>query len=188
MNSAHGDEIKFEGEDAHAGYAAPLLDLIAAAFLLALSALVVVASLALPVPGDIQTAPGLLPFLTAGSLGVMALLLAISAVQRRRAGTPMRQFAPGEISEQMRSIPLAAAIAIYIAGLQWLAFQMYFRVAGIHYVLSAFEPLTVIVLSAIIKTYWGGPLNVIVAIAAAWTLILSVVFQKIFQIPLPGGF
>ncbi len=188
MKSGQVDEIKFEGEDAHAGYAAPFLDLIAAAVLLGIATLVIVASLMLPVPGELATAPGLLPLLTAVSLGGMAILLAISAVQRRRSGTPLMRFAPGEISEQMRAVPLAAAIAIYIAGLQWLAFQMHLQVAGIHYVLSAFEPLTILALSAIMRAYWGGPLLAIVAISACWTLVLSVVFQKIFQIPLPGGF
>ncbi|MEP4034439.1 tripartite tricarboxylate transporter TctB family protein, partial [Roseibium polysiphoniae] len=149
---------------------------------------VVVASLLLPVPGELATAPGLLPFLTAVSLGGMAILLAVSAIQRRRTGTPLMMFAPGEVSEQMRAVPLAAAIAIYIAGLQWLAFQTHLQVAGVHYVLSAFEPLTILALSAIMRVYWGGPLLAIVAIATGWTLVLSIVFQKIFQIPLPGGF
>ena len=86
---AGDDKVVFEGEDGKAGYASPALDLIATGFLLALSALVLIASWRLPVPGGFVTAPGLLPFLTAGSLAMMSVLLGISALVRRRDGAPL---------------------------------------------------------------------------------------------------
>ena len=78
-------QVIFEGEEAGAGFASPLMDFIASAFLLLIAAAFMAGSLALPVPGSLATAPGLLPFLTAASLGLMALALAWTAWQRWRA-------------------------------------------------------------------------------------------------------
>ena len=188
MNQPQSDQITFEGEEASAGHAAPTLDLIAAAFLIALSILVMVASLTLPVPGALTTAPGLLPFMTAASLLVMAILLGFSALNRRRRGVAPDPADSRSGEEGRRTLLLAATVALYIAALQVLAFQTFFSVAGIPLILSAFEPVTMIALATLIHLFWHGPLWITVVISISWTLILSLVFQKIFQIPLPGGF
>ena len=188
MSNSDVKQVEFEGEEAGAGFAPPGLDLFASAFLLVLSGVVIVASVALPVPGNWTTAPGLLPLLTAGSLAVMAILLGVSAWTRHKAGVVAH---PGEArvgANDKRVMLLAGTIAVYIAALQFLAFQAYFSVAGVPYVLSAFEPVTFIALAAIIHVSWRGPLWITVVISAIWTLTLSLVFQKIFSIPLPGGF
>ena len=65
------------------GQAPPVLDLIAAAFLVALSILVMIGAARMEVPDALATAPGLLPFLTAASLCVMALALGWQALRRR---------------------------------------------------------------------------------------------------------
>jgi len=185
---AGDDKVVFEGEDGNAGYASPALDLIATGFLLALSVAVLVASLRLPVPGGLATAPGLLPFMTALSLAGMAVLLGISALARRRDGTPMWEATGRDSSEDGRSIIIVVAVAIYIAGLQGLAFQYYFNIGSVPMVLSAFEPVTIVALSAIIHIFWRGPLWITALVSTGWTLTLSLVFQKVFNIPLPGGF
>lgn len=182
------NKVVFEGEDANAGYASPALDLIATGILLAISLAVLVASWRLPVPGGLPTAPGLLPFLTAGSLAVMAVLLGISARVRRREGTPLWSIEKRDTAEDKRAVALAGAVAIYIGALQMLAFQYYFTLGAIPMVLSAFEPVTIVALSAIIHIFWRGPLWITVLISVGWTLVLSLVFQKVFNIPLPGGF
>ncbi len=188
MTHSQKDQITFEGEEAEAGHAAPTLDLIASGFLIALSVIVMIASIMLPVPGGLRTAPGLLPFLTAASLGVMAILLAISALNRRRAGALTAPADADERSENRRIALLAFTIALYIAALQVLSFQLFFSVAGVSFVLSAFEPVTTIALASIIHVSWRGPLWITALISVGWALALSVVFQKVFLIPLPGGF
>lgn len=182
------DQVKFDGEEEGAGHAAPGLDLIAAGFLVVLSFVVMVASVKLPVPGDLQTAPGLLPFLTGASLMVMAIILGVSAWNRRKAGVTMAAEDIRDGAEDRRVLLLAGTVAIYILALQVLAFQMFFSVSSVPLVLSAFEPLTIIALASIIHVSWRGPLWITVVISTAWTLTLSLVFQKLFQIPLPGGF
>jgi len=188
MEQAPGDQIHFDGEEAGTGHSAPGADLFAAGFLIALSILVMIASVQLPVPGGLRTAPGLLPFMTGASLAVMALMLGHSAWKRRKAGVVMHSDDARDHVEDKRVLLLAAVVAIYILALQFLAFQVFWSIAGVSLVLSAFEPVTIVALSAIIHVSWRGALWVTVAISAFWTIFLSLAFQKIFLIPLPGGF
>lgn len=188
MTEPISDQIKFEGEEAGSGHASPFLDLMASGFLLILSAVVLVASVRLPVPGGLRTAPGLLPFLTAASLGGMAVMLGVSALARHRAGVVGDPEDARDPQSDRRALMLAGAVFVYIAALQTLAFQVYFKVSGVDFVLSAFEPVTIIALAAIIHTSWRGPLWITALVSVFWALTLSLVFQKLFQIPLPGGF
>jgi len=187
MTDRPHSQTSFEGEDPSAGYASPSLDLIASVFLIVLSIVIMAASMALPVPGDWTTAPGLLPFLVAASLLLMALGLAATAMKRRQAGY-------GKLSQtrnletDRRTFHLAIAVAIYIAALQLLAFRQDVVIAGFRHVISAFEPMTIVALVTIIHLAWRGPIWITLSIAIGWTLILSLVFQHIFIIPLPGGF
>lgn len=181
-------EITFEGEEADAGLASPALDLIASAVLVVITLVVMVASWRLPMPGEIHTAPGLLPFLVAASLLVMAVGLGASAMARRRSGASSPMLAERDLSTDLRSLLLAGAVAVYIAALQNLAFQKDFNAFGKTLSLSAFEPATIVVLSAIIHLSWRGPLWITAAVTVAWTAILSLVFQLVFRLPLPGTF
>ena len=188
MTNPETQEIKFEGEEAGAGFASPTLDLIASAVLIAIALAMMAASWALPMPGAIHTAPGLLPFLVAASLLLMAIGLGGSAIARRRLGVQMPIFADRDVSTDLRSLLLAGAVAVYISALQLLAFQQNFAIFGTNLRLSAFEPATIVTLCTIIHLNWRGPFWITAAISFAWTIILSLVFQLVFSIPLPGSF
>ena len=188
MTNTPSGTVKFDGEEAGAGYASPFLDMIATGFILVLTVVVMVASFGLPVPGGMATAPGLLPFMTAASLFIMALILGFTAYRRRQAGEDMAAEEMRDLAEDKRALGLALAVGVYIACLQYLAFQHYVTLAGFQYVFSAFEPVTIVALTAIITLYWRGPLWVTLTISTGWTFVLSLVFQKVFTIPLPGGF
>jgi hypothetical protein len=187
MSETRENSIGFDGEEANAGYASPALDLMASAFLIVLSMVIMVASLTLPVPGDLTTAPGLLPFLTAASLMLMALGLAATAIRRRQGATG--NFLDGRDRETDRkTLQLATAVAIYIAALQFLAFRHDIIIVGFRHTISAFEPVTIVALVAIIHVAWRGPLWITTLISISWAWALSLVFQHVFVIPLPGGF
>ncbi|MDA8584839.1 tripartite tricarboxylate transporter TctB family protein [Rhodobacteraceae bacterium] len=188
MTKTDHPEIKFEGEEAGSGFASPTLDLIAAAVLIAISVAMMAASLMLAMPGAIHTAPGLLPFIIAATLLLMALGLGASALARRRSGIHSPAFADRDIQTDLRSLFLAGAVAVYIAALQVLAFQHNLSILGTNLRLTAFEPATIVTLTTIIHLSWRGPLWITVATSVAWTLILSLVFQLVFRIPLPGSF
>ncbi len=188
MSSPDQPRVRIEGGEADSGFASPALDLIASAVLIAITIAVMAASVALPMPGAIHTAPGLLPFIVSASLFIMALGLGASALARRRSGIRIPAFADRDISADLRSILLACSVAVYIAALQMLAFQQNFSVFGTTLRLSAFEPATILALSTIIHLSWRGPLWITAAISITWTAILTLVFQLVFRIPLPGSF
>ncbi len=190
MTSSNKDNaVAFEGEEAGAGYASPSLDLAAACFLVLLSIIVIIASWRLPVPGDLLTAPGLLPFFTAASLLVMAVILGGTALNRKTSAHGLAQeIASADKAQIKRTLLLIVLVGLYILALQYLAFQYDFSVGGQFFSVSAFEPVTVTILAAIICIYWGGPLWITTLVSVVWTLLLSLVFQKAFNLPLPGSF
>ncbi len=188
MTQPDHPQVKFEGEEAGAGFGSPTLDLIATAALIAISGSMMVASWSLPMPGAIHTAPGLLPFIVSASLMLMALGLGASALARRRSGIHLPLFAGRDVTTDFPSLALAVAVGIYIAALQVLAFQHNISVLGTSLRISAFEPATIVTLCTIIHLSWRGPIWITAAVSIVWTLVLSLVFQMVFRIPLPGSF
>ncbi|MEP3276621.1 MAG: tripartite tricarboxylate transporter TctB family protein [Stappiaceae bacterium] len=188
MPEIRSAEIKFEGEEANSGFASPSLDMIATIFLLVLSLAIMAASVALPMPGDILTAPGLLPFIVAATLLLMAMGLGYSAIMRRRAGINTPALAERDLPTDINSLLLAGAVGLYIAALQVLSFQLRTELFGVDFRFSAFEPVTIIILAAIMHVSWRGPFWISALVSTGWTLTLSLVFQKVFKLPLPGTF
>jgi hypothetical protein len=173
-------------EDPHAGVATPLMDLIAAGVLSAISIWLMVEALRLPTPGGVPTAPGLLPFLTAATLLAMALILAADALaRRRRAAAAM---APDGIElppDFRRTMALGAILIVYVLALEFASIEVAFELLSQRFVIGAFEAVTVIVLTAILRIYWQAPLWACLAVGAGWIALLSVVFRLLFRVPLP---
>lgn len=188
MSDTTQPKIEFEGEDANSGYASPLLDLVATVFLILLSLGIMAASVALPVPGDLTTAPGLLPFLVSATLFLMALGLGASALTRRRAGSEIVDLSRRDRQADLRTFFLGVSVAAYIAALQVFAYQLRLSFLGFDYVLTAFEPVTILALASIIHMSWRGPIWITACVSTGWAFLLSLVFQKVFNIPLPGSF
>jgi hypothetical protein len=157
----------------------------AAIVIAAIAIFLAVASLRLPVPGGVVfTAPGLLPFLTATSLLVMALLLGYSAIIRRRAMP--RALDRFEIpADAMRSITLGGIVVLYVLALQIVPFEVSFNVGSLNFYIGAFEPVSIVFLTGLLRLYWRAPLWACLSVTVAWIAFLSVVFRMLFQTPLP---
>jgi hypothetical protein len=179
------DEKRVYSEEANAGFATPIMDLSAAIVIALIAIFMAAVSLRLPVPGGvIFTAPGLLPFLTAASLLVMALLLGASAITRRRIMP--RALDRFEIPpDAMRSLTLGGIVVLYVLALQVVPFEASFNIGPLHFVIGAFEPVSVVFLTGLLRLYWRASLWVCLSIIAAWITFLSVVFRMLFQTPLP---
>ena len=188
MSNPKDPEFEFEGEEAGTGYASPVLDLVATAILITIAVAVMIASLRLPVPGGLRTAPGLLPFIVSASLLLMALGLGASAVSRYRSGVRVPLLDGRDVATDLRTLILAGGVATYIAALQFLAFQYRLDLLGLNLSFTAFEPATILTLAVIMHLSWRGPIWITTTIATCWTLVLSLVFQLVFKIPLPGTF
>jgi hypothetical protein len=171
-------------EDPNAGLATPIMDLLAAGVIAALAIWMLVESLRLPVPGTMITAPGLLPFLTSGSLLIMAGLLAADAVRRRRSRSP------GEDgielpADFLRSAVLGAVLVVYVAALQFLPVAAAVSIGAIRLAIGNFEVATIVALATILRIFWRGALWVCLAVSLGWVGFLSLVFRLIFEIQLP---
>ena len=174
----------FVGEEAGSGRAPPILDLIASACLIALAIWIMIESLALEMPDSVATAPGLLPFLTAASIAVMALILAAGAWRRRRDGD--RGEADEDAGDPGRTLGLVAIIAAYIAALEFLGFEYQFAFAGAWLTIGSFELISIVVLTGILALFWRAALWRCFAVALVWIMLLASAFRYIFSIPLPG--
>jgi hypothetical protein len=179
------DEKRVYSEEANAGLATPIMDLSAAIVIALIAIFVAVESLRLPEPGGvIFPAPGLLPFLTAASLLVMALLLGYSALTRRRI-TP-RALDRFEIPpDVMRSLTLGGIVALYVLALQFVPFETGFNIGSLHFAIGAFEPVSVVFLTGLLRIYWRAPLWTCLSVIIVWIAFLSIVFRMLFQTPLP---
>jgi hypothetical protein len=178
------DDARVLLDGANADMANPVMDLIAAGVIAVIANFVMIASLQLPVPGSVFTAPGLLPFLTAASLLVMALLLGYSAIQRRR--TMPRVLDRFEIPDDFkRTLVLGGIVILYVLGLQVVPVDVSFNIGGLHFVIGAFETISLIAITGLLKLYWRAPLWACLAVTAGWIAFLSIVFRMLFQTPLP---
>jgi hypothetical protein len=171
-------------EDPNAGFATPVMDLFAAGVLAIIAIWMMVEALRLPVPGGIVTAPGLLPFLTAASLLVMAIVLGAMAISRRSLFPDAEdrfQLPP----DFLRSMSLGTILFVYVAALDFTTIDAAFTIGALRFVLGAFELVSVIVLTAILWIYWRKPLWVCLAVSLGWIAFLSIIFRMVFHTQLP---
>ena len=171
-------------EDPNAGLATPIMDLLAAGAIAVVAVWIAVESLRLPVSGDLITAPGLLPFLTAGSLLVMCGLLAATALRRRKTIVPGadRIELPADFR---RSMILGGILIVYIGGLQYLPIETAIVLGSVRLVIGSFEVVSIIILTLIMRIYWGQALWLCLTIAVGWIVFLSLVFRLVFKMQLP---
>ena len=171
-------------EDPNADLATPIMDFAAALVIAAISVWILIESLLLPVPGALITAPGLLPFLTAGSLLAMAGLLGATALRRwhRVPATNNRFELPAEFP---RTLLLGAIVIVYVAALQFLPISMAISFLGKRLVIGNFEVASVIILTTILRIFWGAALWKCFALTVGWIAFLSLVFRLVFEIQLP---
>ncbi|WP_419913203.1 tripartite tricarboxylate transporter TctB family protein [Hoeflea sp.] len=178
------EQHKFAGEDEHAGFATPVQDMIAAAFLIVLSLWIMIESVRMTNPGSLSTTPGLLPFMTAGSLCVMALILGAMAIRRRAAGATA---AEDERPEHVRTAMLAAFIGAYLLALQFLNFEYTTMVGGMELAYGGFEVITIVFLTIILTVFWTTAIWKCLLVSAVWITLLAAAFRYVFVIPLPGS-
>jgi hypothetical protein len=184
QNNPAVEEQRVLSEEANAGFAAPIMDMIAAGVIAAIAIFMAVESLLLPVPGGIMTAPGLLPFLTSASLLVMAAILGVGALGRRR--TLPRALDRFELpSDFLRSLALFGIVVVYVAALQFIPVRASFNIGSLHFVIGAFETVSVVAITALLRFYWRARLWACLAVAVFWIAFLSVTFRMVFLTPLP---
>jgi hypothetical protein len=171
-------------EDPNAGLATPAMEFAAAAVVAAIALWFGIESLRLPAPGGLITAPGLLPFLTSGSLLVMAGLLAAAALRHRRA-LPADSPSFELPADFWRAMLLGAILIAYVAALQFLPVAAAFSIGSLRLVIGNFEVDTVLMLATVLSIFWRRALWACLAVGCGWVAFLSLVFRLVFEIQLP---
>jgi hypothetical protein len=180
------NQTQFSGEDENAGFATPVQDIIAAVFLAVLSLWIMIESLQMGSSHSLSTAPGLLPFLTAGSLCAMAATLFFMAMKRRASGE-ISTSQDDDKPDHVRTALLVAFIGVYLLCLQYLGFEYTLMVGGAELGYGAFEVLTILFLTCILAVFWGQAVWQCLVISAVWVTLLAAAFRYVFVIPLPGS-
>ena len=174
----------FISEDESAGYASPILDIIAAVVLSALSVWIMFESLSLKVPGAVATAPGIIPFITSGMLLIMAIALGVAAMRRQH-------LEPVSIATDIpRELPrtglLIVILVVYVSALEVLEFNSDVELGSLSMQITAFEPISIIVIATILRIFWTPKLWPCLLVAILWISFLSFAFQSLMKIPMPS--
>ena len=174
----------YVSEDESAGYASPVLDIIAAVALSALSVWIMFEAFSLRVPGAIATAPGIIPFITSSMLLIMAIALGVAAVRRQHSE-------PSSIALDIpRELPrtglLIAILVVYVSALEVLEFSSDVALGSFNMQITAFEPISIIVLTTILRIFWTPRLWPCLSVAILWISFLSFAFQSLMKIPMPS--
>ena len=174
----------YVSEDESAGYASPTLDVIAAAVLSAISVWIMFESMSLKVPGAVATAPGIIPFITSSMLLIMAVALGAAAVRRQRL-EPV-----SIITDIPRELPrtglLIAILVVYVSALEVLEFSSDVELGALNMQITAFEPISIIVIATILRIFWTPRLWPCLLVAILWISFLSFAFQSLMKIPMPS--
>ncbi|MEM7445314.1 MAG: hypothetical protein AAF414_18485 [Pseudomonadota bacterium] len=178
------DSKIFAGEEESAGFAAPALDLIASVALVALSVWVMIEAIGMRRPAGLTTAPGLLPFVVAASLCLMAIALAVFALRRRRLGLSIGM--PEDMAAVGRTVFLVVLIGIYIAAIHVLSFEYAVSLGETRLEAGSFELISIVFLTIVLLAFWGAALWQCFLVSVVWIGFLAAVFRYVFVIPLPG--
>ena len=60
-----------------------------------------------------------------------------------------------------------------------------FNLGSLHFVIGAFETVSLVAITGLLRIYWRAPLWACLAVTVFWIAFLSIVFRILFQTPLP---
>ncbi len=184
---------EFGGEENTASQSSPAKDFGSAAVIGVFAVTAIVMSLRLDVPGDIYTAPGLLPFVTSLTLLLMAVVLGVRAVRAGGASgfiaTANRAAGSYVASEEgRRSLLLIAIVVAYISLVGLINFDLRFPTPVFVFRLSSYEVISITVITAIMKLFWRVSLLRCFLVSMVTIEVLVAIFRYGFGIIMPESF
>jgi hypothetical protein len=60
-----------------------------------------------------------------------------------------------------------------------------FNIGSLHFVIGAFETVSVVVITGLLRFYWRARLWACLTVTVFWIAFLSITFRIVFQTPLP---
>ena len=183
----------FTGEEANSGYSSPKYDFISSAVVALVGLVAMLMATKLDYPDTILTSPGVLPFLTGGSLIIMAAALFYGALRRSLGdNSEIIGTADGDsnkvASRQMRqTIILGLIVLLYVVLLDQINFTWRYHAPFYTFSLGSFELISIPLIGGILYYFWRGTILKCLTVSAFMTFFLAIVFRDGFQILLPGS-
>lgn len=185
--------MDFTGEEILDSQITPAQDLGSACVIGALAILVMFFSVQLDSPGNIYTAPGLLPLVISLSLLLMAILLGFKSLQAGGAGSFTKAFklavkAYFSDEQERRSILLVTIVTVYVVLVDIISFNFRLPMPLFVFQLSAYEIISILVTTLILKLFWkASPIRCFI-ISLLTIEALANIFRFGFGILMPESF
>jgi len=181
----------FQGEEDIEGASTPQKDLVASAVIAVLAVAATVLAWQMPNPGrTVFTHPGLLPFITGMTLFAMAIGLAVRALREGGANNlrsvVARPVNPEEREYKRRSWILIVLVIALIVAIDVVSFRIRIPIGNFEFKLSSFECVSIPIVTAIFRFFWGRSWLRCLIVAAITAMALAAAFRWGFKIPMPG--
>ena len=171
----------------------PGKDLASAVVIGAFALTVMVMSLRLDVPGDLYTAPGMLPFLISATLLIMAVALGAKAVSRGGAADAIagsaraaRRYVTDD--EGRRTIMLVGIVILYVLLVAFITFELRIPAFLFDLELTSYEVISVVMISWILRIFWRASVMRCFVVSLITIEALASIFRYGFGIIMPEAF
>jgi len=186
-------DMEFADEEDTGRQATPGKDLASASVIGGLAIAAMAMSLRLDVPGDVLTAPGLLPFATSLTLLLMAIILGVTAVRAGGANdfTQVVRRAAGAYvasEDDRRSLLLVGIVIAYVVLVGTINFDLRLPTPVFVFRLSSYEVISIAVITSIMKLYWKAPFLRCFLVSLVTIETLAIIFRYGFGIIMPESF
>ncbi|MDG2087750.1 MAG: tripartite tricarboxylate transporter TctB family protein [Arenicellaceae bacterium] len=187
------EAMEFTGEESLDSQITPAQDLGSACVIGALAVFVMIMSVQLDSPGDVFTAPGLLPFIISVSLLLMAILLGFKSLQTggaRQFTTAFKLAVKNYFSDELerRSILLIVIVIAYVVLVDIISFDFRLPTRLFIVQLSGYEIISILVTTLILKLFWKKSLVRCFIISLLIIEVLASIFRYGFSILMPESF
>ena len=183
----------FTGEEGGAERSSPHKDFIASIVEGFFGLVAMFTAVQLGSPGNLLTAPGLLPFITGASLILMAIGLFKKTKSRYGMEKMLRNDAAKGIkeyflnSESRRTLLLMVIVGLYVIVLGQMDMDIRFKTSFYTFRFSGFELISIPVIYFILRYFWRSAILNCLLVAVGLVVSLAIIFRDGFQILLPGS-
>jgi|SaaInlStandDraft_2_1057019.scaffolds.fasta_scaffold60437_2 hypothetical protein len=187
------EAMEFTGEESLDSQITPAQDLGSACVIGALAIFIMLLSVNLDSPGNVYTAPGLLPFIISLSLLFMAMLLGFRSLQAGGGCSFAKAFNLAVKSyfnddQERRSIPLIAIVVAYVVLVDIISFDFRMPTPLFTFQLSGYEIISILVTTLVLKLFWKKSLFRCFTISLLTIGVLANIFRYGFGILMPESF
>lgn len=185
--------MEFTGEESLDSQITPAQDLGSACVIGALAVFIMLLSVKLDSPGNVYTAPGLLPFIISFSLLCMAVLLGFRSLQAGGASSFNKAFKLTVKSyfnddQERRSILLIVIVVAYVVLVDVISFDFRLPTPLFVFQLSGYEVISILVTTLVLKLFWKKSLIRCFIISLLTIEVLANIFRYGFGILMPESF